>query len=105
MDPEFERIDHLVHGGADRDEIWDMVGDYVERNALRHKRWQEVATLMEDLIFLDADGYIDRIERAAESSRAFRRAVGGAHIGGITGPAVERFLELQERYGGRSRHA
>lgn len=101
MDPEFTRIDRLVHSGADPEVVWLAIRDYLERNGLDGSRWAEVATPMEDLIFLDADRFIARIEQAAESSPAFRSAIGLAEVGGIGGPSVERFIQLQEGYGRR----
>ena len=98
MDPEFERIDRLLHHG-DPEEAWVEVARYIERNAFDHGRWAEVSTLTEDLVFIHGDLYIDRIEATAEGSKAFQRAIGMAYIGGIAGPSVERFLALQERYG------
>jgi hypothetical protein len=96
MDPEFKRIDRLLHDG-DPEEAWIAVLDYLSRNGLNHERWAEVATLTEDLIYVHADLYIDRIEREAISNTPFRSAVMQAYIGGIVGPAVDRFLALQER--------
>ena len=95
VDPEFGRIDQLLHHG-DPEEAWVAVLDYVSRNALNDKKWAEVSILTEDLVYEHADLYIDRIEREAMTNAPFRSAVTQAYIGGIFGPAIDRFLALQE---------
>jgi len=94
MDPEYHRLDRLLHHG-DPETAWPQVLEYVCREATNHARWAEVATLVEDLIYLHADRFIDRIEAEAASNQQFRLALSMAYIGGIGGAAVERFLNLQ----------
>ena len=92
MDPEYDRLDRLLHHG-DPETAWPQVLEYVCREATNHTA--EVATLVEDLIFLHADRFIDRIEAEAANNQQFRVALSKAYIGGICGAAVERFLTLQ----------
>lgn len=94
MDPEFSRLDGLLHHG-DPESAWPQVLEYVCRETTNPVRWAEVATLVEDLIYLHADRFIDRIEAEASSNQQFRLALSQAYIGGTSGPAVERFLVLQ----------
>ena len=58
---------------GDPETAWRQVLEYVCREATNHTA--EVATLVEDLIYLHADRFIDRIEAEAASNQQFRVAL------------------------------
>jgi hypothetical protein len=97
MDPEFSRLDQLLHHG-DPEAAWPQVLEYVSREATTHAA--EVTMLVEDLIYLHADRFIDRMEAEVATNHQFRLAVSGAYIGGVVGAGIDRFLALQQAISG-----
>lgn len=88
-DDEFAPIHGLT--AIDPEAAWPKVVAFVRR----YPGTPEAIDLIEDLIYGHGPAFIDRIEIIARSDRRVGDAVADAVIGGIAGPAIERFDRLQ----------
>jgi hypothetical protein len=56
-----------------------------------------LGSILEELLYLHADAFIDRLERLAAECPAARERIAGAYVGGVGAtPALERFWSLQQ---------
>lgn len=85
-----------IHGRLQRDaeDAWPAVVEFVRS----HPMSLQADDLVEDLMYGHGDRFIDRIEDLARSDPAFRSTVERAHVGGIAGPAIDRFHQLQDEF-------
>lgn len=91
-----------IHGRLQRDpeEAWPDVVEFVRK----HPASLDASDLVEDLMFEHGERFIDRIEDLARTDAAFRSTVEFVHLGGIAGPAIDRFHQLQDEiHAGKSR--
>jgi hypothetical protein len=89
VDREFLPIHWLAH--RDLETAWQRAVGFVHRNP----HTLQATLLVEDFVYGDGPAFIDRIEDMARSDRRFGDAVADAEIGGMAGPAAERFDRLQ----------
>ena len=92
-DPELRRLHKGVR--LDPESVWSDLRAYF--CAAKDPFDLNVVDLLEDLMFLHADAFVDRLEELVVDCPSVRLTVALAHVGGVTGPGIDRFDLLQQR--------
>ena len=96
-DPDGRQLHRAIR--LDPEAGWDALRARLCESGLRDELF--LGGLVEDLVYSNADQFIDRLERLAEECPPARETIAFAHVGGVAStPALERFWSLQGRLGG-----